>query len=413
MDTRKKVGYGGIGLDLMSGAALAWLQHQWLWVPFALGAVIAVWGLWPRSTPETNEHPVIDNSGAFAGRDNTGTQQVFHGPVTIHHAAPRAGDVGGVPGPTLFEADTGGKINAENAEIAPGISRLFSGAFAKASTGGHIHMPGIKVRDVGDGTFRVEVPPVIPNRIPLHEAAIRLYEAEEQEGVQEDPLPSSLSPADRILEHCKYVLLTAAREERIVLWGTRPPSRNSTKIQAHEIAHYLPAPGSSRLNPAFATGAAIIDVCISEAELLVEINARVDLLKRLGGSMHSPRSIPPEPDNDTWVQDAILFAINRVWPQENDQLKEGQASLASDALQRMRELAGKGKFIIWGRETKLHLPIKIPQTFWVDNQVHYLSAIFAEADETKTETATYAQTKKTYTGLQVSKQQMEEFWPPH
>ena len=47
MDTRKTVGIGGLGVDLMSGAALAYTSHAWLWVPFAMGAFMCAYSLWP------------------------------------------------------------------------------------------------------------------------------------------------------------------------------------------------------------------------------------------------------------------------------------------------------------------------------------------------------------------------------
>jgi len=108
MGTREKIGFGGLGVDLMSGAALAWVGHQWLWVPFALGLLMAIWGLWPRAKAIEASSP--SNSGAFAGRDNTGTQQVFHGPVTVNHAPSRGGDVninGGIGG-VSFNGGTAG-----------------------------------------------------------------------------------------------------------------------------------------------------------------------------------------------------------------------------------------------------------------------------------------------------------------
>jgi len=119
------------------------------------------------------------------------------------------------PSESMFHADTGGSINAKNAELPASLAGMFSKGFARASTGGMIHTPGIKVIDLKDGTFRVE-----PHR-------------------------------------------------------------------------------------------------------LVE--------------------------RDTCIQDAMMYAVNRRWPQPEEKLRDGQTGAASDALQKMRELAGDGKFTIWGK----------------------------------------------------------------
>ena len=132
---------------------------------------------------------------------------------------------------------------------------------------------------VANGLLQLEQVTNTTSLVSLHEAAIRLHEAEEAAGVNEVPPASNLSPTDATLEHCKYVFLTAAREGRISLWGTRPPSRNPTRIQKDELAQYSPAPGRSRLNPSFASGAGINDVMIPEAELQSEINFRIALLQ--------------------------------------------------------------------------------------------------------------------------------------
>jgi len=114
--------------------------------------------------------------------------------------------------------------------------------------------------------------------VPLHEAAVRLHEAQEEAGVKEVAVPSSLSPADAILQHCKWVFLTAARAGRITLWGKKLPSRNQTKIPTIELASYSPAPGTSRLNPSSTFAPVIDDVSVPESDLQAEIKYRIEIL---------------------------------------------------------------------------------------------------------------------------------------
>lgn len=47
METRGKIGVGGIGVDLMAGVVLAVTARPWLWVIFAIGAAFAFWGFLP------------------------------------------------------------------------------------------------------------------------------------------------------------------------------------------------------------------------------------------------------------------------------------------------------------------------------------------------------------------------------
>jgi hypothetical protein len=118
-----------------------------------------------------------------------------------------------------------------------------------------------------------------------------------------------------------------------------------------------------------------------------------------------------EPTRDTWVQDAMMFALNGKWPLPDDKLRGAQADQAMKVLQKMRELAGEGRMTIWGKETDLHLPVQISADFWVENQINYMTAVFEDPDKADTESATAFQTHKSYKSLQVSRQQIEALWP--
>lgn len=91
------VGLAGVGVSIVTGAAIALTPHPWLWVALGIGVLMTAIGLaaaaWrfvkgERSGREKEEPSREERGGAFAGRDNTGTQQIFHGPVTFHVPPP-------------------------------------------------------------------------------------------------------------------------------------------------------------------------------------------------------------------------------------------------------------------------------------------------------------------------------------
>ncbi len=111
------------------------------------------------------------------------------------------------------------------------------------------------------------------------------------------------------------------------------------------------------------------------------------------------------------VVDALLYAVNRVWPGPEDKLKDGQDNPAIKALFRLREAAGEGQITVWGQLSPQHLTVAIPPVFWVTNQFDIMSVVFQDADESKTEPATFPISSEVYQNLKVDKVQVEELWP--
>jgi hypothetical protein len=83
-------------LGLLGAGALMVFPHQ-LWIGWAMmgASMLGLLILWAHHvlSKGSNASPLgMTNTGAYAGRDNTGTQQVFQGPVTIQHTpSPRSG----------------------------------------------------------------------------------------------------------------------------------------------------------------------------------------------------------------------------------------------------------------------------------------------------------------------------------
>lgn len=111
------------------------------------------------------------------------------------------------------------------------------------------------------------------------------------------------------------------------------------------------------------------------------------------------------------VQDAMMYAINRVWPGPDDKLKDGQENLPWTILARMRGLAGEGRLTIWGKLSQGHLHTAIPPEFWVTQQIEYMTVVFEDHERSKTEPAALQSHREIYYDLQVDRHQIETLWP--
>jgi hypothetical protein len=89
---------------------------------------------------------------------------------------------------------------------------------------------------------------------------------------------------------------------------------------------------------------------------------------------------------------------------------ETEMKKASEIAQEMRELAGQGKYLIWGKNHPASLHQRIPKEFWVDNQIDFLRLAGDTAENVRTERAT-AGYCTCYSSLKVNKSQTERIWP--
>jgi hypothetical protein len=114
---------------------------------------------------------------------------------------------------------------------------------------------------------------------------------------------------------------------------------------------------------------------------------------------------------DIWLQDAVSYAVHGRWLSDDDQTisNETEMKKASEIAHKMRELAGLGKYLIWGknRPARLHQPI--PNEFWIDNQIDLLRLVGDTAENVRTERATSGYSKY-YFSLKIHKSQTEQMW---
>lgn len=115
----------------------------------------------------------------------------------------------------------------------------------------------------------------------IEEAAHLIYEAMERVGLDDMTEARYSSPAV-ILNHYKYVLLTAAKEKAITLHGVRPPSRQSRPIPPDVMSQLQPHEGSnSLLSLSRASALDFRDVWLSRGDLDRAIEDRIALLERV------------------------------------------------------------------------------------------------------------------------------------
>jgi hypothetical protein len=114
--------------------------------------------------------------------------------------------------------------------------------------------------------------------IPLHDAAIRFYEAAEESGFLE--LEVSLKePPEKRLDHIKHLLMV---DDRMNLFGIRPPSRKLRLINKSELTDDL-FPGEGSTIKHFISDEIIwIAVSIPDSDLAQVIDNYVDHYKKLG-----------------------------------------------------------------------------------------------------------------------------------
>ena len=118
-----------------------------------------------------------------------------------------------------------------------------------------------------------------------------------------------------------------------------------------------------------------------------------------------------DPRRDTWIQDAMMFVVNRKWPEPDAPLSDDQFSQKSAALQEMRQSAADGKILIWGKLAPQGLHVIIPRDFWIDHQVKFLRAALADREKVATEKTSHGASSDRYDALMVSKAQIESQWP--
>jgi len=133
------------------------------------------------------------------------------------------------------------------------------------------------------------------------------------------------------------------------------------------------------------------------------VGARAEAGSLVGEVLRADSRVP--------LQDAMMYGLNRVWPKPGDKVKDGQDGALLLFFERARGLAREGRLVVFGKLSKGHLPAAIPAHFWETNQFDYMSVVFQEPEEAKTEPATLPAGREVYHDLRVDKFQVERLWP--
>lgn len=157
--------------------------------------------------------------------------------------------------------------------------------------------------------------------------------------------------------------------------------------------------------------------------LVIIVGANLDWLRdRIRKPIPTPTTAAPtqradasaddRPEPDIWLQDAVCYAVHSRWLGDDEQAfnNETEMKKASEIAQKMRELAGRGKYPIWGKNDPARLHQIIPTDFWIDNQIDFLRLVGDTAENVRTERATTGHSKH-YFNLKVNKSQTVQIWP--
>ena len=114
-------------------------------------------------------------------------------------------------------------------------------------------------------------------------------------------------------------------------------------------------------------------------------------------------------ERDTWLQDAIFFAVYGRWIGTNEPGIDTDEKLvrASKTIVAMRELGESGKLIVWGKTEAGRLHDRIDNDFWKDHQVEITSIFDDDPKTARTERTTTGASHKCYKELKVNKAQAE------
>jgi len=115
---------------------------------------------------------------------------------------------------------------------------------------------------------------------------------------------------------------------------------------------------------------------------------------------------------DIWLLDAVCYAVHGRWLGDDEQAFNNVTEMkkASEIAQKMRKLAGQGKYSVWGKNDPARLHQIIPDDFWIDNQIDFLRLVGDTAENVRTERATSGYSRH-FIGLKVNKSQTEQMWP--
>lgn len=114
-----------------------------------------------------------------------------------------------------------------------------------------------------------------------------------------------------------------------------------------------------------------------------------------------------------WLQDAVWYAAHGRWfgPNEAIRTTPGDLLKITEITQKMRRLAGEGKYGIWGKPVSGDAHRRIPAEFWTRNQVDVLRLLADGNPKNVCTEATASPPSESYSALRVSKLATERLWP--
>jgi hypothetical protein len=118
--------------------------------------------------------------------------------------------------------------------------------------------------------------------------------------------------------------------------------------------------------------------------------------------------------HDVWLADAVVYAVHGEWLSEAEKPHDDwfDPIEISPIIQEMRHRANRGEYLIWGRTAPGRLHEKMPEKFWIDNQIRILFLASVRSPErVETGSAIYLPSEIHYSALKANKWQTEQIWP--
>jgi hypothetical protein len=162
----------------------------------------------------------------------------------------------------------------------------------------------------------------------------------------------------------------------------------------------------------------LLDFSVEVVEGATEGDDLGSVAREDGGQSRALEAAPTREDCDTWLLDATHYVIGLRWlaPGESVGCTSTKAKMhptAVKALEEIREMAGNGRLYVEGSVATGYLPAAIAPAHWIDHRVSLESFLAGSREQMRTERLPDSDDRTSYLALKVSRQQVEELWPPN
>jgi len=110
-----------------------------------------------------------------------------------------------------------------------------------------------------------------------------------------------------------------------------------------------------------------------------------------------------ESDSDQMPFSQAIPAVIQKAPPELRKKSGEMLGLAPEVLNETQKMASRGEIELWGRSLNGSMLQRIPQDYWLENHINFLSTLKGSNQDITTQSATAKQTEDQYSDIHISK----------